>query len=100
MPVIDILANTSSGDARPAAAFVKGLGEAGFEDGKTSRSTTGGPTVSMIGCRRWQLISFAAKWPDRSVWHAGGTRGQGATTTIPIVFTTIADPVQSDSLPA
>jgi len=36
MPVLGYLsAGTSSGDARPAVAFVKGLGETGYEDGKT-----------------------------------------------------------------
>ena len=36
MPLVGYLsANTSSGDARPVLAFVKGLGETGYEDGKT-----------------------------------------------------------------
>jgi hypothetical protein len=36
MPVVGYLsAGTSSGDARPVAAFVKGLGETGYQDGKT-----------------------------------------------------------------
>ena len=36
MPVVGYLsAGTSSGDARLVAAFVKGLGETGYQDGKT-----------------------------------------------------------------
>src|SRR5258708_14989130 len=36
MPVLVYLsAGTSKGDARPAAAFVRGLGETGYQDGKT-----------------------------------------------------------------
>ena len=36
MPVIAYLSTgTSSGDAAPVAGFVKGLGEIGYEDGKT-----------------------------------------------------------------
>ena len=35
MPVVGYLsANSSSGDARPVAAFVQGLGQTGYEDGK------------------------------------------------------------------
>src|SRR5690349_20962823 len=36
MPVVAYFsAGSSAGDAKPAAAFVKGLAEAGFEDGKS-----------------------------------------------------------------
>ena len=96
IPVIGYLsANTSSGDARPVAAFVKGLGEAGFEDGKTV-------TIDY----RWadgqydRLPSMAADLVRSQVALIGafGTpavrAAKAATTTIPIVFTTIADPVQ------
>src|SRR3954465_9361486 len=36
MPLVGYLsANSSGGDARPIADFIKGLSEAGYEDGKT-----------------------------------------------------------------
>jgi ABC transporter substrate binding protein len=45
-----------------------------------------------IACARGR-----ASWPsgggDRSSWHRLGTRGKGATTTIPIVFSVATDPI-------
>ncbi len=96
MPVIGYLsANTSSGDAGPISAFVKGLGETGFEDGKTVKIEY-----------RWadgqydRLPSMAGDLVRSQVALIGafGTpavrAAKAATATIPIVFTTIADPVQ------
>ena len=96
MPVVAYLsANSSSGDARPASAFAKGLGETGYEDGKNVRIEY-----------RWadgqydRLPSMAANLVrDKvAVIAALGTpavrAAKAATTTIPIAFTTIADPVQ------
>ena len=79
----------------PVLAFVKGLGETGYEDGKT---------VKIV--YRWaegqydRLPSMAADLVRNqvAVISAMGTPAvrvaKTATTTIPIVFTTIADPVQ------
>jgi putative ABC transport system substrate-binding protein len=96
LPVVAYLsANSSSGDARPASAFVQGLGEAGYQDGKNVRIEY-----------RWadgqydRLPSMAADLVrDKvAVMAALGTpavrAAKAATTTIPIAFTTIADPVQ------
>jgi len=96
MPVVGYLsANSSSGDARPVAAFVQGLGQTGYEDGKTVRIEY-----------RWadgqydRLPSMAADLvrDQVAVIAALGTPAvrvaKAATATIPITFATIADPVQ------
>jgi putative ABC transport system substrate-binding protein len=96
MPVVIYLSpGTPDGDARPAAAFVKGLAETGYEDGKSVQIQY-----------RWannqydRLPSIAADLVSRqvAVIAAASTpaarAAKAATTTIPIVFTSIADPVQ------
>jgi putative tryptophan/tyrosine transport system substrate-binding protein len=96
MPLVGYLsANTASGDARPILAFVKGLGETGYEDGKT---------VKIV--YRWadgqydRLPSMAADLVREqvAVIAALGTpavrAAKAATTMVPIAFATIADPVQ------
>jgi putative tryptophan/tyrosine transport system substrate-binding protein len=96
MPVVAYLsAGTSGGDARPAAAFVKGLAENGYEDGKTVQ------IVYRWGENKYdRLPSMAADLvrDQVAVIAAFGTpavrAAKAAATTIPVVFTTIADPVQ------
>jgi len=96
MPVVGYLsAGTSSGDARPVAAFVKGLGETGYQDGKTVQIEY-----------RWaenqydRLSSIAADLVRQkvaviaAVSTPAARAAKAATATIPVVFTTIADPVQ------
>jgi len=96
IPVVGCLSgNTSRADALPIAAFVQGLGEIGCEHGKTVRIDY-----------RWtdgkydRLPSMAADFvrDQVAVIAALGTpaarAAKAATPTIPIVFSTIADPVQ------
>jgi putative tryptophan/tyrosine transport system substrate-binding protein len=96
MPMVGYLsANSSNGDAGPVVAFVKGLSETGYEDGKTVKIEY-----------RWadgqydRLPSMAADLvrDGAAVISAMGTpavrAAKTATATIPVIFTTIADPVQ------
>ena len=96
IPVVGYLsANSPNGDAGPVVAFVKGLSEAGYEDGETVKIEY-----------RWadgqydRLPSMAADLVRNrvAVISAMGTpavrTAKTATATIPVVFTTIADPVQ------
>ena len=96
MPVVGYLsAGTSSGEARPVAAFVKGLVETGYQDGKTVQIEY-----------RWaenqydRLSSIAADLVRQKVAviaaisTPAARAAKAATATIPVVFTTIADPVQ------
>jgi ABC-type uncharacterized transport system substrate-binding protein len=96
MPVIGYLAaGNPNSEARLVDAFVKGLGEAGYESGKNARIEY-----------RWaenqydQLPSMAADLVGREVAVIAATTtpavraAKAATGSIPIVFTTIADPVQ------
>ena len=96
MPVIGFLAaGSSKGDEQIAAALFKGLAETGYEDGKNVRIEY-----------RWadnqyeRLPSMAADLVRQKVAVIAATTtpaakaAKEATTTIPIVFTTISDPVQ------
>ena len=96
MPVIGYLAaGNPNSDARLVDAFVKGLGEAGYADGKNAKIEY-----------RWgenqygRLPSMAADLVRREVAVIAATTtpavraAKAATGAIPIVFTTIADPVQ------
>jgi putative ABC transport system substrate-binding protein len=96
MPVIGYLAaGSSKGDEQIAAALLKGLAETGYEDGKNVRIEY-----------RWadnqyeRLPSMATDLVRQKVAVIAATTtpaakaAKQATTTIPIVFTTISDPVQ------
>ena len=96
MPVVGYLAaGNPNSDKRLVDAFVKGLGEAGYEDGKNVKIEY-----------RWaesqydRLPSMAADLVRREVTVIAAMAtpavraAKAATGTIPIVFTTIADPVQ------
>ena len=96
MPVIGYLAaGSSNGDEQIAAALLKGLAETGYEDGKNVRIEY-----------RWadnqyeRLPSMATDLVRQKVAVIAATTtpaakaAKQATTTIPIVFTTISDPVQ------
>ena len=96
MPVIGYLAaGSSKGDEQIAAALLKGLAETGYEDGKNIRIEY-----------RWadnqyeRLPSMATDLVRQKVAVIAATTtpaakaAKQATTTIPIVFTTISDPVQ------
>jgi len=96
MPVIGLLAaGSSKGDEQITAALLKGLAEAGYEDGKNVRIEY-----------RWadsqydRLPSMAADLVRQKVAAIAATTtpaakaAKEATPSIPIVFTTISDPVQ------
>jgi len=96
IPVIGYLAaGSQKGDERLAAAFFKGLGETGYEKDKNVRIEY-----------RWaenqyeRLPSMASDLVRQKVAVIAATTtpaakaAKEATATIPIVFTTIADPVQ------
>ena len=96
MPVIGYLAAGSpNSEARLHEAFVKGLGEADYADGKNTSIEY-----------RWaenqydRLPSMAADLVRQEVAVLAATTtpaaraAKAATSAIPIVFTTIADPVQ------
>jgi putative tryptophan/tyrosine transport system substrate-binding protein len=96
MPVIGFVSSgLRTGYARPLSAFLKGLGEAGFVEGRNVAIEY-----------RWaegqyeRLPEFVADFVRRKVNLIAGTTTQGglvakaATSSIPIVFTTSGDPVQ------
>jgi len=96
MPVIGMLAaGSSKGDEQITAALLKGLAETGYEDGRNVKIEY-----------RWadnqydRLPSMAADLVRQKVAVIAATTtpaakaAKEATPTIPIVFTTISDPVQ------
>jgi ABC-type uncharacterized transport system substrate-binding protein len=96
MPVIGFVnAGSPKGYARPLSAFLKGLAETGYVEGRNVAIEY-----------RWaegqydRLPAFVADFVNRKVNLIAGTSTQGglaakaATSTIPIVFTTSGDPVQ------
>jgi putative ABC transport system substrate-binding protein len=96
MPAVGFLgAGTSKGYAQALAAFLKGLGETGYVDGKNVQiefrwaenqyERLPGLAADLV---RQQVAVIAA--PTTPAARAA----KAATATIPIVFTTIADPVQ------
>ena len=57
MPVIGFLnAAVAAGFQGPLSAFLKGLGETGYTDGQTLRSSTAGQRVTLINCPPWRPV--------------------------------------------
>jgi len=96
MPVIGLLGSATAREWAPSvAAFLRGLSEAGFAEGRDVAIES-----------RWaenqydRLPSLAAELIHRQVsvitalTTPSAIAAKAATATIPIVFTTIADPVQ------
>jgi putative ABC transport system substrate-binding protein len=96
MPVIGLLGSATAREWAPSvAAFLRGLSEAGFVEGRDVAIES-----------RWaenqydRLPSLAAELIHRQVsvitalTTPSAIAAKAATATIPIVFTTIADPVQ------
>jgi putative ABC transport system substrate-binding protein len=96
MPVIGFLnANSPQSYARPFSAFLKGLGEAGYVDGRNVAIE-----YRWAEGRNDLLPAMAADLVNSQVAVIAATTtpaalaAKAATVTIPIVFETAADPVQ------
>jgi putative ABC transport system substrate-binding protein len=96
VPVIAYLsAGSTSGDAVATTAFMKGLGETGFEDGKSVQIA-----YRFANGQYDRLPSMAAELVREKVAVIAGLgtpaarAAQAATSSIPVVFTSISDPVQ------
>ena len=62
MPVIGYLSTRSPDESTHiVTAFRNGLNGIGYFPGRTWRSNIASPKATMIGCRDWQLISFAVR---------------------------------------
>jgi putative ABC transport system substrate-binding protein len=97
MPVVGFLSSRSPGESNGVvAAFRQGLGEAGFVEGQ-----------NVVIAFRWaegrydRLPTLAAEFVDQrvaTILAAGGQTSalaaKAATSTIPIVFTAVLEPVQ------
>jgi putative tryptophan/tyrosine transport system substrate-binding protein len=56
MPVVGFLNVASAKDYAPQlSAFLKGLSEAGYVDGRNVAIDIAGRRANMTGCRRWRL---------------------------------------------
>ena len=66
-PVMPVIGFLNSGSAlafqRHLDAFRQGLKEAGYVEGRTSKSITAGRKVNRLGCRSWRRLWFAAERP-------------------------------------
>ena len=63
MPVIGFLNSTSQeGYSARIAAFRQGLADAGFVEGRTSRSSSATSTANTIGFLPWRPIWFVFGW--------------------------------------